>query len=254
MKASRRITPAGEWLLDNFYLIEEQIRAAKRLLPKGYAKGLPRLKDGPSKGLPRVYDIALETVSHGDGRVDPEGLDKLARRRLSDDATLAAGRTMGNSHHAPSGIDRESQAGCNADRHRQDRPEPRRLLGRQNNRDGGNQPEEPDPDSRRHGQVKPADGQFLCCRVYPSPPGTAAPLLRSPYLDRAAALRVVPDDRAVGPIGKPATGGRPAFHEQQHREPALPRRHGLARLRRTDEHRRTDPARRPCRSLWRNGF
>ena len=74
VKASRRITPAGEWLLDNFYLIEEQVRAARRLLPKGYAKGLPRLKDGLSRGLPRVYDIALETISHGDGRVDPESL------------------------------------------------------------------------------------------------------------------------------------------------------------------------------------
>jgi cellobiose phosphorylase len=74
---NRRITPAGEWLLDNFYLIEEQIRVAKRLLPKGYAKGLPRLKDGPSKGLPRVYDIALETISHGDGRVDPDGLSSF---------------------------------------------------------------------------------------------------------------------------------------------------------------------------------
>jgi cellobiose phosphorylase len=74
VKASRRITPAGEWLLDNFYLIEGQVRTAKRLLPKGYARGLPRLKDGPSRGLPRVYDIALETISHGDGRVDPESL------------------------------------------------------------------------------------------------------------------------------------------------------------------------------------
>jgi len=74
VETNLRITPAGEWLLDNFYLIEEQIRAAKRLLPKGYAKGLPRLKTGPSKGLPRVYDIALETISHGDGRVDPERL------------------------------------------------------------------------------------------------------------------------------------------------------------------------------------
>ncbi|MDD5712846.1 MAG: hypothetical protein PHY31_08860, partial [Smithellaceae bacterium] len=74
VKGNRRITPAGEWLLDNFYLIEEQIRTAKRHLPKGYSKGLPRLKNGPSKGLPRVYDIALETISHGDGRVDPEGL------------------------------------------------------------------------------------------------------------------------------------------------------------------------------------
>src|SRR6185369_17055823 len=34
VKANRRITPAGEWLLDNFYLIEEQIRTAKRHLPK----------------------------------------------------------------------------------------------------------------------------------------------------------------------------------------------------------------------------
>ena len=74
VKANRRITPAGEWLLDNFYLIEEQIRTAKRHLPKGYSRGLPRLKKGPSEGLPRVYDIALEIVSHGDGRVDPENL------------------------------------------------------------------------------------------------------------------------------------------------------------------------------------
>ena len=74
VKGSRRITPAGEWLLDNFYLIEEQIRTAKRHLPKGYSRELPRLSNGASNGLPRVYDIALEIISHGDGRVDPESL------------------------------------------------------------------------------------------------------------------------------------------------------------------------------------
>ena len=73
----RRITPAGEWLLDNFYLIEEQIRTAKRHLPKGYSRELPRLASGQSAGHPRVYDIALETVSHGDGRVDPETLNRF---------------------------------------------------------------------------------------------------------------------------------------------------------------------------------
>ena len=77
VKADRRITPAGEWLLDNFYLIEEQIRTAKRHLPKGYSRELPRLLDGPSAGLPRVYDLALETISHGDGRVDPETLSSF---------------------------------------------------------------------------------------------------------------------------------------------------------------------------------
>lgn len=74
IKANRRITPAGEWLLDNFYLIEEQIRTARKHLPKGYSRELPRLLEGPSAGLPRVYDIALEMISHGDGRVDPESL------------------------------------------------------------------------------------------------------------------------------------------------------------------------------------
>ncbi len=77
VKANRRITPAGEWLLDNFYLIEEQIRTAKRHLPKGYSRELPRLFDGPSAGLPRVYDIALETISHGDGRMDLESLSSF---------------------------------------------------------------------------------------------------------------------------------------------------------------------------------
>ncbi len=76
-KTNCRITPAGEWLLDNFYLIEEQILTAKTHLPKGYNRALPILASGPSKGLPRVYDIALEVISHGDGRVDPENLDRF---------------------------------------------------------------------------------------------------------------------------------------------------------------------------------
>jgi cellobiose phosphorylase len=74
VKENRRIAPAGEWLLDNFYLIEEQVRTAKRHLPKDYSRELPRLLNGPSAGLPRVYDIALETISHGDGRVDAASL------------------------------------------------------------------------------------------------------------------------------------------------------------------------------------
>jgi cyclic beta-1,2-glucan synthetase len=74
IKDNQRITPAGEWLLDNFYLIEEQIYTGKKHLPKGYSKGLPQLKKGSSTGLPRVYDIAVEIISHSDGRVDLSSL------------------------------------------------------------------------------------------------------------------------------------------------------------------------------------
>src|SRR4051794_16501511 len=72
--SGRRVTPASEWLLDNFYLIEEQIRTARRHLPRNYSRELPRLAKGASAGYPRVYDIALEMISHGDGRVDLDGL------------------------------------------------------------------------------------------------------------------------------------------------------------------------------------
>jgi hypothetical protein len=77
VRANRQITPASEWLLDNFYLIEEQIRTGKRHLPKGYNKELPRLLNGPSAGLPRVYDIAIEIISHGEGHVNPESLRRF---------------------------------------------------------------------------------------------------------------------------------------------------------------------------------
>ena len=75
--AKHRITPAGEWLLDNFYLIEEQVRTARHHLPKGYSRELPALNEGASAGLSRVYDLALETIAHGDGRVDPDSLGRF---------------------------------------------------------------------------------------------------------------------------------------------------------------------------------
>ncbi len=74
VKKGRRITPAAEWFLDNYHLIEEQIRTARRHLPRGYSRELPRLTNGDSAGLPRVYGIALELISHADGRVDADSL------------------------------------------------------------------------------------------------------------------------------------------------------------------------------------
>jgi len=68
----QRLVPAESWLLDNFYLIEQQINLARRHLPRGYSRQLPRLADGPSVGFPRIYDLALELISHMDGRVDGE--------------------------------------------------------------------------------------------------------------------------------------------------------------------------------------
>lgn len=73
----QRIVPTEAWLLDNFYLIEQQIGLARRHLPRGYSRQLPRLADGPSAGFPRIYDLALELISHMDGRVDSDNVTQF---------------------------------------------------------------------------------------------------------------------------------------------------------------------------------
>ena len=72
-----RMAPASEWLLDNFYKIEEQIRIAKRHLPKDYSKELPHMLRGPLAGYPRIYDLVRELVLHTDGRADAESLKSI---------------------------------------------------------------------------------------------------------------------------------------------------------------------------------
>ena len=74
IKKNYQVTPAGEWLIDNFYLIEEHIRIAKTHFPKNYSEDLPQLLNGTSAGVTRSYDIVLQIISHSDGRIDIESL------------------------------------------------------------------------------------------------------------------------------------------------------------------------------------
>jgi cellobiose phosphorylase len=79
LERGRKITPAAEWFVDNFHLIEQQIRVARLHLPRSYDRELPGL-DNPRSGgprsfaSPRVYEIVHELISHSHGRVD---LDRL---------------------------------------------------------------------------------------------------------------------------------------------------------------------------------
>ena len=79
IKKKHQIPPAGEWLIDNFYLIEENISSAKLHFPKGYSEDLPQLANGSTPGLARIYDIVLRIISHNDGRIDIETLSSFIR-------------------------------------------------------------------------------------------------------------------------------------------------------------------------------
>ncbi len=66
------ISPAAEWLLDNFHLIEAQFKEIHDGLPRSYFRTLPILEAEPLKGLPRVYGIAWAFVAHTDSAFDED--------------------------------------------------------------------------------------------------------------------------------------------------------------------------------------
>jgi cyclic beta-1,2-glucan glucanotransferase len=71
------ITPAAEWLVDNFHIVDEQIREIRDHLPPGFYRELPKLTEGDLKGFPRVFGVAWSFVAHTDSRFDPEVLRKF---------------------------------------------------------------------------------------------------------------------------------------------------------------------------------
>ena len=75
--AGRAITPAAEWLLDNYHLVEEQIREIREDLPPSFYRLLPKLASGPLRGYPRVFGLAWAFVAHTDSRFDPEALRRF---------------------------------------------------------------------------------------------------------------------------------------------------------------------------------
>ena len=66
VEAGLTITPAAEWLLDNFHIVEAQLRQIKGDLPPGYYRHLPKLATGPLAGYPRVLGLAWAYVAHTD--------------------------------------------------------------------------------------------------------------------------------------------------------------------------------------------
>ena len=77
IREERAITPAAEWLVDNFHVVDEQLREIRDDLPPGFYRELPKLLEGPLAGYPRVYGIAWAFVAHTDSRFDPEALRRF---------------------------------------------------------------------------------------------------------------------------------------------------------------------------------
>jgi cyclic beta-1,2-glucan synthetase len=79
VQENREITPAAEWLLDNFHTVDEQIRDIRDHLPRSYYRLLPKIAEGHLAGHPRVYGLAWAYVAHTDSRFQLGTLQPFVR-------------------------------------------------------------------------------------------------------------------------------------------------------------------------------
>ncbi|MBK8064001.1 MAG: hypothetical protein IPK29_08005 [Betaproteobacteria bacterium] len=221
VKARSPIVPAGEWLLDNFYLIEEQIRIARQHRPSGYSRELPRLLQGPSRGLPRVYDIALEAIAQSDGRVDSETLTGfvsayqtvtpltlgelwaipiMLRLAMIENLRRMAARIAAARIHLNLAQDWADQMMEVAEN------DPKSLIMVIADMARSNPP-----------LVGPFVAE-LARRLQGHGLALALPLT---WIEQRLAEAGL-NHRGGGPVGEPAAGRRPGLHQQQHRQPAFP--------------------------------
>ncbi len=77
VEAGRRVVPAAEWLLDNYPLVERQIREIRADLPANFYRQLPKLASGPFVGYPRVFGLAWAFVAHTDSHLDVTALRRF---------------------------------------------------------------------------------------------------------------------------------------------------------------------------------
>lgn len=75
--SGRGVVPAAEWLLDNYHLVEAQVREIRDDLPSGYYRQLPKLASGPFAGYPRVFGLTWAFVAHTDSHFEPESLSRF---------------------------------------------------------------------------------------------------------------------------------------------------------------------------------
>src|SRR5919199_455489 len=79
IRREHAISPAAEWFVDNFHIVEDQLREVREYLPGGYYRELPKLETGKLSGYPRIYALALALIAHTDSHLDTETMRRFIR-------------------------------------------------------------------------------------------------------------------------------------------------------------------------------
>lgn len=71
------IHPAGEWLLDNFYMLEETYQTVIKEMPLKKYTNFLGISNGTYKGFARIYVLAAEIVAYTDNKIETKVLSDL---------------------------------------------------------------------------------------------------------------------------------------------------------------------------------
>jgi cyclic beta-1,2-glucan synthetase len=73
-RLEQKATPAADWILDNEYILEGNVRDVLLNLPQRFYRQLPALASDTYRGLPCIYGLAKDLVSHTELRLDRENI------------------------------------------------------------------------------------------------------------------------------------------------------------------------------------
>ncbi|HEX8834067.1 MAG TPA: hypothetical protein VF719_07690, partial [Abditibacteriaceae bacterium] len=68
------VSISANWLLDNAYVVQGQIKDVRRNLPTGFYRELPVLSEGAYVGTPRAYIVAADMIANTESRVDRQNM------------------------------------------------------------------------------------------------------------------------------------------------------------------------------------
>ncbi len=74
LKKGIQIHPAGEWLLDNYYIVEEEFKGIIKELPLKKYLNFLGVSNGEQKGYARIYILASEIVAYTNGCIEAKDI------------------------------------------------------------------------------------------------------------------------------------------------------------------------------------
>ena len=79
LKLGINIHPAGEWLLDNYYILEETYKTIKKELSIKKYTSFIGISNGEYQGFARIYVLSSEIIGYSDGKIDANKLKSLLK-------------------------------------------------------------------------------------------------------------------------------------------------------------------------------